>query len=342
MKAVFLYCFIFMFVFKDYAQINLVPNPSFEDTVRCPTGLSQLYNGVLWTNANGGSVDYYNACADYNSTFVSVPNNAAGYQLANSGNSYIGIFVYQRTVSGGPFDCREYVQTSLTDTLTNGKNYCISFYVNYASVANIAIDNIGLHISKSSIIGIGPSVLPYVPQIISPSGVFLKDTLNWYRVEGTYTAVGGEKYITIGNFKDASSTDTIHTDPFAAFTSYYYIDDVSVILCDTVVPPIPPSPLPSPLLPVISNLVIPNIFTPNNDGNNDVFKIISSGIKTLNCKIYNRWGIEVGQIKNVNETWDGRTSAGVECVEGIYYFILTATGEDDKPFNEKGIVQLVR
>ena len=168
MKALFLYCFIFVFIIKINAQINLVPNPSFEDTIQCPTNISQLYNCAFWVNPNGAGPDYFNSCADYN-TGVSVPNNATGYQIANTGNAYVGLLLYQRTISGGPYDYREYIQAMLTDTLKNGKNYCVSFYVNYPLIANIAIDNIGVYISNTPIGAATPIVLPYTPQIMSPT-----------------------------------------------------------------------------------------------------------------------------------------------------------------------------
>lgn len=89
-------------------------------------------------------------------------------------------------------------------------------------------------------------------------------------------------------------------------------------------------------------LIIPNIFTPNNDGVNDVFKITTKNIAKFNCNIYNRWGILVNELTESNEVWDGRTKSGLECTVGVYYYVLTATSEKGKEYNEKGVVQLIR
>lgn len=90
------------------------------------------------------------------------------------------------------------------------------------------------------------------------------------------------------------------------------------------------------------NLIIPNVFTPNNDGVNDVFKITTKKIATLNCKIYDRWGLLVNELTKTNEVWDGRTTSGIQCTTGVYYYTINALGEDGKAYSEKGIVQLIK
>lgn len=73
------------------------------------------------------------------------------------------------------------------------------------------------------------------------------------------------------------------------------------------------------------DFVIPNVFTPNNDGVNDFFKI--SG--TLDCKdfselnVYNRWGMLVYSTKNpMTESWFGFTEAGEPLPSGVYFYQL--------------------
>ena len=86
----------------------------------------------------------------------------------------------------------------------------------------------------------------------------------------------------------------------------------------------------------------PNVFTPNNDGVNDVFKITSKNIVTFNCKIYNRWGLLVNELTKVNEAWDGCSKGGLECATGIYYYTLNALVENGKEYNENGFVHLIK
>lgn len=86
---------------------------------------------------------------------------------------------------------------------------------------------------------------------------------------------------------------------------------------------------------------IPDIFTPNNDGMNDVWFVKSNGYTLFNITIYNRWGEVVYRYTTKKVSWDGRTTAGVECPPGPYmYYIESASGESQ--YTKVGHVFLAR
>ncbi|MGZ3865696.1 MAG: T9SS type B sorting domain-containing protein, partial [Bacteroidia bacterium] len=91
-----------------------------------------------------------------------------------------------------------------------------------------------------------------------------------------------------------------------------------------------------------TSIVIPNIFSPNGDGINDNFGIISTGIKTLNCDIFNRWGTKITSLTAPNQLWDGKTTSGNDATEGTYYYMLTAKGYDGKDYSYQGPLTLVK
>jgi gliding motility-associated-like protein len=92
-----------------------------------------------------------------------------------------------------------------------------------------------------------------------------------------------------------------------------------------------------------SALIIPNVFTPNADLENDIFTVQCFGIKTLDVQIFNRWGELVGSWSGVNGWWDGYSvMAGVKVSEGAYYYKVKAEGNDGTLFDEKGYLQLFR
>jgi gliding motility-associated-like protein len=92
---------------------------------------------------------------------------------------------------------------------------------------------------------------------------------------------------------------------------------------------------------VVSVLIIPNVFTPNGDGINDIFTMQSSGLATLDAVIYNRWGQQLYEWHTINGGWDGYAS-GVPAPNGTYYYRINATGIDGKIYSEQGSFALIR
>lgn len=90
----------------------------------------------------------------------------------------------------------------------------------------------------------------------------------------------------------------------------------------------------------ISHIVLPNVFTPNFDSINDVFKPYLDEITKVNFSIFNRYGNLVFETNRVNGFWDGRTTSGEPCTDGVYFCILTAIGIEGKEYKEKTFVQL--
>ncbi|MCW3084302.1 MAG: domain containing protein [Bacteroidetes bacterium] len=89
-------------------------------------------------------------------------------------------------------------------------------------------------------------------------------------------------------------------------------------------------------------LNIPNVFTPDGDGTNDLFYINSSGLTNFNLDIFNRWGTKVFTSNDAGIKWDGRSSAGVELSDGTYYFILKGTSISKKDVSTTGFINLIR
>lgn len=89
-------------------------------------------------------------------------------------------------------------------------------------------------------------------------------------------------------------------------------------------------------------ITIPNVFTPDNDGINDVFYINSAGLKEFQLDVYNRWGTLLFSSSDSKVKWDGRTNAGVELSDGTYFFILKAISVTAKDYSTRGFVTLLR
>ncbi|MDF1673959.1 MAG: gliding motility-associated C-terminal domain-containing protein, partial [Vicingaceae bacterium] len=91
-----------------------------------------------------------------------------------------------------------------------------------------------------------------------------------------------------------------------------------------------------------SALIIPNVFTPNGDGQNDVFTVDGTNLISVNCEVYNRWGQLMYSWDNVKGAWDGRTLSGSEVPDGTYFYIIQAEGDDGTEYFQKGGFSLIR
>jgi gliding motility-associated-like protein len=83
-------------------------------------------------------------------------------------------------------------------------------------------------------------------------------------------------------------------------------------------------------------LVIPNVFSPNGDGMNDLFEIVHSGVAVFHCEIFNRWGKKVHEYDNVAQHWSGENNA-----DGTYYYLITTTSEQGDSFDYQGSFTLL-
>ena len=93
-----------------------------------------------------------------------------------------------------------------------------------------------------------------------------------------------------------------------------------------------------------SKMEVPNVFTPNGDGNNDVFFLKVANLTEINAVILDRWGNKVYETTSAtgNIAWDGKNFGGKECASGVYFYIIKATGKDGKEYEAKGNVSLFR
>ena len=86
-----------------------------------------------------------------------------------------------------------------------------------------------------------------------------------------------------------------------------------------------------------------NVFTPNGDGDNDVFTFNNwaLGVDVFECTIVNRWGVTVHIMNDITDTWDGTDMNGSPLPDGIYYYTYTGTATDGTPFSGQGFTYIV-
>ncbi|RYD96929.1 MAG: T9SS type B sorting domain-containing protein, partial [Sphingobacteriales bacterium] len=93
--------------------------------------------------------------------------------------------------------------------------------------------------------------------------------------------------------------------------------------------------------PLGNQIYIPNAFTPNNDGKNDVFLIYGNTIASAKMSVYTQWGQLIYQSDNVANGWDG-TFRGVNQPVGVYVYMVEVQLTDGTSVVKKGTVTLLR
>lgn len=97
-----------------------------------------------------------------------------------------------------------------------------------------------------------------------------------------------------------------------------------------------------PVSPIVTELLeIPNAFTPNDDGKNDVFLPKIFGIDDMNLKIYNRFGQLVFESYNPSFGWDGKFQGAPQPID-VYAYTLIVKFADGRTESRKGSVTLIR
>lgn len=224
--------------FAAWAQ-NLVPNPSFEELIRCPHSFSTDRKDFIvpgWISATRGTPDHFHGCSWGE---ADVPYNWAGSSNAKTGKGYVGIYVWMSRSDGSNY--REYIQCELAEPLLSGARYRVEFYYKLASYAVYAANRIGLHLSVEQLSYDHDQLIDVVPLLsIKADSAITLATGSWEHAVMEFKAAGGERFVTIGNFYSNEQTQStrlphrIGKSNMLVNSAYYYIDDVSVEPLDSL------------------------------------------------------------------------------------------------------------
>jgi gliding motility-associated-like protein len=118
--------------------------------------------------------------------------------------------------------------------------------------------------------------------------------------------------------------------------------DTAFVTITVTSPPIDPVDPVEPIIPVPVSLETANVFTPNNDGINDVYVFKLENIVELDLQILNRWGLLMYTSSSVNATWNGESISGIPADDGVYFYIFKAKGVQGELFDGHGFIQLIR
>ncbi len=96
-------------------------------------------------------------------------------------------------------------------------------------------------------------------------------------------------------------------------------------------------------LPTESEFFVPNVFTPNNDNINDLFKVNLTNYSDFKIDIFNRWGEEIFESTSPLISWNGKIKNTQENADdGTYYYIITILDTSNSEKKYKGFLTLIR
>jgi hypothetical protein len=213
-------------------------NPSFEQLKGCPNTYEQADSVTYWNWINNfcdtvthseckGNI--FTMCCT--NSACSQPYNWEGYQKPKTGDSYIGLL---SIFSVPPFsNNRSYLKGQLNSTLQAGKSYCLTFFYNASNTIEYASNRFGAYVDNNMVANYNCCKdMPVIPQAQNNPSVFMTDTLNWVKIQNSFTAIGNENTITLGNFVDSATIQYQLFNSNGTHGFYYNIDDVSLIQMD--------------------------------------------------------------------------------------------------------------
>ena len=237
-----------VFNLNYFSQTNLIPNPSFEDSIAVPTSGAELNKCSNWYSIMF-TPDYFSSHSPTTPTInnVSIPKNLIGYQKPKNGNYYIGITTkFKGLITNDSSDnVFEAVQTQLPQKLIADHVYDFSMFYSLADGCGIACNQLQAYFTVNQFsFNINNSLDPNFTypnnlsfQVENDTSDYMMDTLNWVKIQNCFIAKGSENYVSIGNFRDGILSKFQNVNRNINFDlsptdltkfSYYFIDDLSL------------------------------------------------------------------------------------------------------------------
>lgn len=209
---------------------GMLDNGSFESVGGKPKKLGQIELAAPWVSPTAARADIF--LGDNKIPGIGTTSNPYGLEDAQEGKNFAGFVAY----SFGDKLPRTYIMAKLNAPMKKGMRYCVKFAVVLAEGSKYACNNIGVNFSNKEFAIDTKSAIIDKPEILDGENRIFNSTFGWDLICGSYTANGGEKYITIGNFSSNESTRYEANKKSKDFrgaqtiAAYYYLDDVSVTL----------------------------------------------------------------------------------------------------------------
>lgn len=246
---------------------------------------------------------------------------------------------------------RQYISGSFSDALTVGQRYLITFQMTNGEItafsdAGLGLSGMGMRFSEGPLQQLGETCIDLLPQFVFSQVFYNRE---WQQISFNFIAQEPWTHFAWGLFGNEAGNVTVEqgTNPSKV---YCFVDAISLspataIGSDDGLPDRGPNPKPGVSiadLEAAPSWFVPSAFTPNGDGDNDVFMPVCENVSIRSFEVYSRWGVRVFSGSNNDVRWDGNNQEGKPVVSGSYVWKLDAVDPNGKVFSKSGSLSLIR
>lgn len=316
------------------ASQNLIPNSGFETYSALPNSVSQWSLCSQWTNCAStlASPDYFHLDGSMGGD---LPETPIAMVDPHEGSAVMGF-----AATGLKFEeYREYISVKLLSPLVVGNKYQFSFWftngeINEFTNAGLGTSDFGAYFSVIDPVQNNNEPIQATPQVKMNTVLYNRE---WVQISFNFYADVAAEHITIGVF-GADGDKTINIiEGEHPLIAYYFIDDLLLEEIpdetnaheepgdrpvdsdsDPLTGDIDPRPRPAEIVSELEEMYfIPNAFTPDGDGINDVFRPVFPESYAYSVSIFDRWGNQIYWGSGQGSYWDGYTN-GKRVPQDIY------------------------
>ena len=297
------------------------------DTTQLTATGGESYN---WTN--GVFLDdnlIFNPNATPDTTMEFIVTVTDSNTCINTDSVIVNVFIIE-TISDQTICLKDSVQLDVYGSIGTAYTWTPSTYLSDPNIANpysIAQADITYYVSVSDVQGCSDQDSVVITVLSAPIASFTSEIeagCEGAVVQFTNTSIDGDSFYWL--FGDGETT----TDENPTYISPYGEGFTATLTVTNTNGCIDNSTFSGTALDFDDyfDIFIPNVFTPNGDGENDIFAIEVAGQlnKCSDLKIYNRWGQIIFISTGGNTKWDGYTNVGQAVPEATYFFVIDING----------------
>lgn len=305
-------------------------NPGFELASGWPSapGMWHLLPG--WNNAMSGiaTPDFFHIDGTLGGD---LPETPVAMCQPFEGRGVAGLAVIKRNGVGQPLS-REYLVQEFDTPLEVGQHYTLSFRFTNGerlptSLSGLAVNGVGVAMTVEQPVQFGDGLLDLSSVFAFPYARYEED---WEQVTINFQATAPCRFMTVGVFLPDEDLEAEIRSGENPSLAYYFLDAFSL---QPTAPPGDPQPVVDDIKEpgtgadtdaeeVQFGMFVPNAFSPNGDGLNDLFEPKVGDVMPSSFEIYTRWGERIAELDPGQPRWDGRDAGGKLLEPGVYIWSL--------------------